>query len=153
MYYDGLSVHEAALTSAGNNSTAVNAEYDTWDAWVTQLEKQYPVWAEKSFTTSSSRQTNSQQAIQSLTHFIFQDGARSQGRAIPPWSRKNLHGSYETAAAAYQEAGAKSDYYSAQSKVSDGWIAYVDQIAVLFVPPTQADHPVGVQGSNLKVQT
>ena len=146
MYYDGLSVHEAALTSAGNNSTAVNAEYDTWDAWVTQLEKQYPVWAEN--FTSGNRQTNSQQAIQSLTH-IFQDGAQPKDEQST-LVEKLLH-DYETTAAAYQEAGAKSDYYSAQSKVSDGWIAYVDQIAVQY--PQLKPIIQSVFKEALKVQT
>ncbi len=125
MYYDGLSVHEAALTAAGNNSTAVNAEYDTWDAWVTQLEKQYPVWAEN--FTSGVHQTNAQQAIQTLTQ-IFKDGAAPEGEQSTLVHA--LLEQYQTAAAAYQQAATKSDYYSAQAKVSDSWIAYVDSVAV-----------------------
>ena len=127
MYYDGLTVHESALTAAGNNSSAKNAEYDTWDAWVQQLEKQYPVWAEN--FTSGNRQTNSQQAIQSLTQ-IFKDGAApkdEQSELV-----EQLLGQYQTAAAAYQQAGQTSDYYANQAKVSDGWIAYVDSIATQF---------------------
>jgi hypothetical protein len=124
MYYDGLTVHEAALTAAGNNSTAVNAEYDNWDAWVTQLEKQYPVWAEN--FTSGNRQTNSQQAIQTLTQ-IFKAGQAPAGEQSS--MVEQLLANYQTAAAAYQQAGTTTDYYSAQAKVSDSWIAYVDQIA------------------------
>lgn len=124
MYYDGLTVHEAALTAAGNNSTAVNAEYDNWDAWVTQLEKQYPVWAEN--FTSGNRQTNSQQSIQTLTQ-IFKDGKEpndEQSSLV-----EQLLVQYQAAAAQYQQAGSTTDYYSAQSKVSDSWIVYADQTA------------------------
>lgn len=127
MYYDGLTVHEAALTSAGNNSSAKNAEYDTWDSWVTQLEKQYPVWAE-SFT-AGNRQTNSQQAIQTLTQ-IFKDGqAPKDGQSELV---EQLLVQYQGAAAAYQQAGTTSDYYTNQAKVSDSWIAYVDNLSTQF---------------------
>jgi hypothetical protein len=125
LYYDGLSVHEAALTAAGNNNTAVNAEYANWDAWVQQVEKQYPVWAEN--FTSGVRQTNAQQAIQKLTQ-VFKDGEAPKGEQSTLVDA--LLQQYQTAAAAYQQAGTKSDYYSAQSRVSDSWIAYLDNVAV-----------------------
>ena len=123
LYFDGLKVHEAALTAAGNNSTAKNAEYDTWDAWVTQLEKQYPVWAEN--FTSGTRQTNAQQTIQSLAQ-IFNDKAApddEQSSLV-----KQLLTQYVGAAAAYQQAGTQSNYYSAQAAVSDSWVAYCDSL-------------------------
>ena len=138
LYYDGLTVHEAALTAAGNNSTAVNAEYDNWDAWVSQVEKQYPVWAEN--FTSGTRQTNAQQAIQTLTQ-IFKDNAAPKDEQS---TSSKLLVQYQTAAAAYQQAGTQSDYYSAQAKVSDSWIAYVDSVA-LARPAAQAHHSVRVQ--------
>ena len=142
MYYDGLSVHEAALTAAGNNKTAVNAEYDTWDAWVTQLEKQYPVWAEN--FTSGTKQTNTQQAIQTLTQiFKAGDAPKDEQSSLV----EQLLAQYQTAAAAYQQAGTTSNYSTAQAKVSDGWIAYLDSLAISHAP-AQADHPVGVQGSS-----
>ena len=124
LYYDALPVHEAALQAAGNNTSAVNDEYNTWDAWVTQVEHQYPVWAEN--FTSGNRQTNAQQAIQGLTK-IFKDGAAPKDEQSS--LVEQLLGQYETAAAAYQAAGAKSDYYTAQAKISDSWIAYLDSTA------------------------
>lgn len=124
LYYDGLSVHEAALTAAGNNSTAVNAEYANWDAWVQQVEKQYPVWAEN--FTSGVRQTNSQQAIRTLTDiFKASDAPKGEQSTLVD----ALLTQYRTAAAAYQQAGTQSNYSSAQSKVSDGWIAYLDSVS------------------------
>ena len=146
MYYDGLTVHEAALTAAGNNSSAVNNEYDTWDAWVTQLEKQAPIWAEN--FTSGVKQTNSQQAIQTLTT-IFKAGEAPPGEQSE-LTEKLLH-DYETTAAAYQEAGTKSNYYSAQAKVADNWIAYVDQVAVQY--PQLKPIIQSVFTEALKVQT
>ena len=146
MYYDGLTVHEAALASAGNNSTAVNAEYDNWDAWVTQLEKQYPVWAEN--FTSGTKQTNSQQAIQTLTT-IFQkgDAPKDEQSSLV----EQLIGQYQTAAAAYQQAGTQSDYYSAQSKVADGWVSYLDGLSTSF--PQLKPIIQSVFKEALKVQT
>jgi hypothetical protein len=122
-----LPVHEAALTAAGNNSTAKNAEYDTWDAWVTQLEKQYPVWAEN--FTSGTRQTNAQQAIQGLTQ-IFKDGAAPKDEQSS--LVEQLLVQYQGAAAAYQQAGATSNYYSAQAKVADSWVAYCTSLEAQF---------------------
>lgn len=124
LYYDALPVHEAALQAAGNNTSAVNDEYNTWDDWVQRVEKQYPVWAEN--FTSGNRQTNAQQAIQKLTQ-IFKDGAAPKDEQSS--LVEQMLGRYETAAAAYKAAGDKSDYYTAQAKVSDSWIAYLDSTA------------------------
>jgi thiaminase len=146
MYYGGLSVHEAALTAAGNNHTAVNAEYDTWDAWVTQLEKQYPVWAEN--FTSGTRQTNSQQAIQTLTQIFNAGEAPKDDQSSMV---EQLLAQYQTAAAAYQQAGTTSNYSSAQSKVSDSWIAYLDSTAVQI--PALKPIIQSVFKEALKVQT
>jgi hypothetical protein len=146
MYYDGLTVHEAALTAAGNNETAKNAEYDTWDAWVAQLEKQYPVWAEN--FTSGTRQTNSQQAIQTLTQ-VFAEGAAPKDEQSS--LVEQLLGQYQTAAAAYQQAGTTSNYSSAQSKVSDSWIAYLDSTATQW--PQLKPIIQSVFKEALKVQT
>ena len=146
MYYDGLAVHEAALTSAGNNKTAVNAEYDTWDAWVTQLEKQYPVWAEN--FTAGTRQTNSQQAIATLTQvFKANDAPKDEQSSLV----EQLLGNYQVAAAAYQQAGTQSDYYTAQAKISDGWIAYLDSTATAI--PALKPIIQSVFKEALKVQT
>ena len=82
------------------------------------------MWAEN--FTSGNRQTNSQQAIQTLTH-IFQDGAAPKDEQSS--LVEQLLVQYQTAAAAYQQAGTTSSYYTNQAKISDGWIAYLDSTA------------------------
>ncbi len=97
------------------------------------------MWAEN--FTSGTRQTNAQQAIQTLTQ-IFKDNEAPAGEQSELVSQ--LLAQYRTAAAAYQQAGTQSDYYSAQAKVSDSWVAYVDSVAQAR-PAAQADHSVRVQ--------
>ena len=128
LYYPALTVHENALTAAGNNSAAKNAEYNSFNSWVTNLEKAYPVWAEN--FNSATRQTDAQQAIKTLTN-IFSDGAAPKDEQSS--LTEQLLTQYQAAAAAYQAAGNVASYskqLSAQSKVSDSWVAYLDQLEV-----------------------
>lgn len=124
-YYAGLTIHESALQAAGKNSAAVNTEYNAWNAWVAQLQKQNPVWAEQHF--SANRQTTSQQSIQQLTK-MFNDNAAPPGQQTD--LVKGLLENYNQAATDYATAGNQSSYstqLSDQKKVNDAWIQYLDQ--------------------------
>lgn len=123
LYYDALTVHENALSAAGNSSIAVNAEYDNWNSYVTQLEQQNPVWAEDFL--SANKQLNRSDAIKQLTA-IFNNGEAPAG----PMTNdvEFLLNQYNQAAANYQAAGQEPSYslqLSEQKKVNDGWVAYV----------------------------
>ena len=149
LYYPALTVHENALTAAGKNSAAKNEEYNAWNSWVAQLEKAYPVWAEN--FTSGTRQTDAQQAIQTLTK-IFDEGAAPKDEQSS--LTQQLLTQYQAAAADYQAAGNVSSYsaqLSAQSKVSDAWVAYLDALEV----STPQLRPIiqSVFKNALKVQT
>lgn len=127
-YYAGLTVHENALAAAGNSSAAKNAEYNSWDAWVAQLEKQYPVWAENHL--SGVKQTNAQHSISVLDQ-MFKDGAAPHDEQSSLVLQ--LLEQYQTAAADYAAAGNVSTYskqLTAQSQINDSWVQYVDNVAV-----------------------
>lgn len=126
LYYDALTIHEAALTAAGKSSVAVNAEYDNWNSYVTQLEQQNPVWAENFL--SPDKQLNRQNAIKQLTA-MFATGDAPPG----PMTHdvQYLLQQYDQAAAEYQLAGTAPTYslqLSEQKKVSDNWIQYVTNL-------------------------
>ncbi len=126
LYYTGLTTHESALAALGNNENAKNAEYTNWNNYVTVLQKQNPVWAESYF--SATRQTNSQQVIQGLTQ-MFNAGDAPAGPQTDLVLQ--LLQNYQAAAADYAAAGQGTSYsaeQSAQSKVNDNWINYLDGI-------------------------
>ena len=126
LYYSALKIHESALTAAGNNTRAVNAEYDNWNSYVATIQKQNPVWAENFL--SANQQLNRQNAIKQLTA-IFDDGNAPPGPMTD--SVEFLLNQYNQAAANCQAAGQEPTYsmqLAEQKKVNDGWIAYVTDL-------------------------
>jgi hypothetical protein len=126
LYYEGLTVHENALAAAGNDSAAKNEEYNAWDAWVKQVGAQYPIWYEN--FQSGTQAANTRDAITTLTK-VFNDNAAPAGEQTD--LVKALLEQYQTAAAAYSQAGNQSSYstqLSDQSKVNDSWIQYLDTL-------------------------
>ena len=124
VYYNGLTVHENALAAAGNSTAAKEAEYSSWDSWVANLEKAYPIWAEN--FNSGTKQTDRQDAISALTQ-IFEN------HQAPPGEQSSLVEQllqqYYVAAQAYQQAGATANYSTEQKDVNDSWIQYLDNLA------------------------
>ena len=90
----------------------------------TQLEQQYPVWAQN--FTSGVRQTNRQQAIQTLTQ-IFKNGDAPAGEQTE--SVQFLLQQYQGAAAAYNQASQSSNYSKDEAEVEDSWVQYLDSLA------------------------
>lgn len=120
-YFASLTVHENNLASAGNSSVAKNDEYDKWNAYVSTLQSQNPVWARDFF--SNTREFNAKDAITGLKQ-IFKDGAAPddlQSRQV-----EALLGDYNLAAANYAAAGQTANYSHAQAQVYDGWVQYLD---------------------------
>lgn len=102
---------------------AKNAEYDNWNAYVSQLQQQNPIWAKEFF--SNARPLAAQDAITGL-HKIFADGAApndAQSNQV-----KFLIAQFDQAAANYQAAGNSPNYSHAQAQVYDGWVQYLDQV-------------------------
>ena len=123
LYYDALTVHENALTAAGNSSIAKNQEYDAWNSYLLQLQRQNPVWAEDFL--SANKQLNRQNAIQQLTA-MYNSGDAPAGPQTDAVGF--LLNQYYQAAANYQAAGNLTDYslqLSEQKRVNDSWIQYV----------------------------
>lgn len=126
LYYSALTIHESTLSALGSNENAKNAEYANWGNYVTTLEKQNPIWAESYL--SNTNQTNSQQAINSLIS-MFKAGDAPAGQQTTQVGQ--LLENYQLAAADYAAAGQGTSYsaeQSAQSKVNDNWINYLDGI-------------------------
>jgi hypothetical protein len=126
LYYDALTIHENALAAAGHSSVAVNAEYDNWNSYVTQLETQNPVWAEDFL--SANKQLNRTDAIKQLTA-IFDSGDAPPGPMTS--DVEFLLGQYNQAAADFHTAGSAPSYslqLSEQKTVTDNWIAYVTNL-------------------------
>ena len=129
IYYAGLTLHENAIASMGDNSAAKNAEYNSWNQWVTLLQKQNPVWAEEHF--SANRQTNAQQVIAGITQMINTGDAPVSTQTTDVTF---LLEQYQLAAANYQQVGSMGTSYSAQqaaqAAVNSNWVKYLDTLEV-----------------------
>ena len=126
VYYAGLTIHENNLAAAGNNSVAKNAEYNSWNQWVTTLEKQHPVWAEDYL--SPTKQVNRMQAIQTLQSVYAAGDAPQTAQSDLVYQ---LLQNYQQAAAEFQAAGNQRSYSTQltdQKAVQDAWIAYTDNL-------------------------
>lgn len=130
VYYKNLAIFEQELTAAGKDSTAKNAAYDNWNAFVAQMAKQYPVWYQD--FSGNDRQSNALNTIQNLQQ-IFASGQAPPGEQTD--GVKVLLNSYEVAATEYQQAGTGKSYSTQQydqSQVSHAWTTYLDQTAASY---------------------
>ena len=59
-------VREVPGCGVGNNSTAKNDLYNSWDSFVTKLGKQYPIWYVQDFKSPDNRYLNAAQTVQDL---------------------------------------------------------------------------------------
>ena len=146
VYYQGLAVHEQALAAAGKSSVAREAEYTAWSQWVTQLEQQYPVWAENHL--SGDKQVNRQQNIAGLQKIFAEGAAPNDEQSV---LTKSLLEQYQVAASAYASAGQKSNYSKAQAEVNTAWIQYLGTLETQY--PQLKPVIQGVFKEALKVAT
>jgi hypothetical protein len=127
VYYKNLAIFENALAGAGKDSTAKNAEYNTWDRFVAQLGQQYPIWYDN--FKSPDKYTNANQAITTL-NTIFDKGDAPAG----PQSAgvESLLKSFAIISTQYNQAGVGVSYSTQQyqqSQVSDEWTNYLETTA------------------------
>jgi hypothetical protein len=124
VYYGALTLHQQAVAAAGKNSTALNAEYTKWDAYLGQLQKTMPTWWEN--FSSGQKADDAVQSIQQLQKIY---AANQQPPGAQSEEVGQLLTQFGVANAAYVAAGQSADYSSAQKTVRDNWQTWVTTVA------------------------
>ncbi len=123
-YYAALNIHEQAVQAATGNSGALSQEYAKWGAYMQTLQKQQPIWW--AAYNGGTRQSDAQRSINELQD-IFAKGLAPAGQQSDDIG--SLLADYQNAEQAYMQAGTLPNYSSAQKKIRDQWIIYVNQLA------------------------
>jgi hypothetical protein len=125
VYYYYYAQHAAAITAAGSNAQAKNAEYTKWDAQLQTMQRVMPLWWQ-SFN-SNTRASQSAATITGLGK-AFANGTAPAGKQTT--YVKALYDAYLNTEQQYVKAGASANYATAQSAVVKTWKAWVDTVAV-----------------------
>lgn len=128
-YYAAYSEHKAALTAAGQDSTALDAEYNKWDTYVDALAKQQPTWFANTSLFSPDKEIQAQNTVTQLTNIIASGQAPDNSQTTLV---KGLLSSYQAASQAMVNANQQYDYTSAVSKVREQWAAYLSSMKVQY---------------------
>lgn len=122
VYYPAVAQHEANLTAAGSDKTAVNVEYADWNQYMAQLQTQMPVWAAygplSNFKSSQMRQQIEQLRTMIVNHEVPNN---PNAKALAALTHQ-----FDIADANYAAAAETLHYSKNETLVNDQWKAYLD---------------------------
>ena len=121
-YYAAFAQHQALLAAGGKAGEA--AEYGRWDQQVQAMQKANPVWAAVFF--SNQKLANAQAAINQLDE-IYANGLAPSGQQSQ--LVKMVLDAYNSALAAYNQAGSQADYSAQQKAIKDAWQTQAEDYA------------------------